>query len=535
MTPQITSWSYSRFNTYSQCPGKAKLLLIDKFKEPESPALINGQKRHVEMEYFLKGYAPLPEWVHKNSVEYCNALKADKAVAELQVAFDKDWKPVEWFSKAAWARIKIDALVRHPKSARVIDWKGLALDTLIPTPGGFSTMAALQVGDTVFDKDGVPCKVTHKSQIKTLPMYEIEFKDGARVTCDEEHLWLLSSGAVVQTPSIGVGDRIPMNKCVDLPHAELPIHPYVLGYWIGNGRKRDGSICTAIPEIAEYVRLLGYDLGKNIGGNREHDIAVYTVKGIRGALANLGLLDNKHIPTMYLRASKEQRLALLQGLMDSDGHANNSREEAVFSNTNRRVLTGFRELLSSLGIRFRSNTGEANGFGKTIRATQIAFRMPDGLKAFGVGYKAEREATWTKTTQNFRQIRSITPKGVGQSQCIGVDSESSTYLCTNRFVVTHNTGKIRDGEYAEQLELYALTAFLMFPDIEEVSTELCFMELGVLLPVTTFKREEMEMLRARWEQRVGVMLADEVFEYRVNQYCGYCHFRKGNGGPCTAA
>lgn len=220
MTQQITSWSYSRFNTYSQCPGKAKLLLIDKFKEPDSPALINGQKRHVEMEYFLKGYAPLPEWVHKNSVEYCNALKADKAVAELQVAFDKDWKPVEWFSKAAWARIKIDALVRHPKSARVIDWK---------------------------------------------------------------------------------------------------------------------------------------------------------------------------------------------------------------------------------------------------------------------------------------------------------------------------TGKIRDGEYDEQLELYALTAFLMFPDIEEVSTELCFMELGVLLPVTTFKREEMEMLRARWEQRVGVMLADTTFEYHVNQYCGYCHFRKGNGGPCTAA
>lgn len=121
---QITSWSYSRFNTWKQCPGKAKLLYIEKLKEPSSPALDNGQKKHTELEYYLKGYSPLPKWVHENSVSYAEGLKARKAVPELQVAFNDKWQPVEWFAKNAWARIKIDVIDNSEQDTCAIkDWK----------------------------------------------------------------------------------------------------------------------------------------------------------------------------------------------------------------------------------------------------------------------------------------------------------------------------------------------------------------------------------------------------------------------------
>ena len=120
----ITSWSYSRYSTWKQCPGKAKLLYIEKLKEPDSPALLNGQKKHTELEYFLKGYSPLPDWVHKNSKPYAEGLKERKAIPELQVAFNDKWQPVEWFAKNAWARIKIDVIDNSvPGVTDIKDWK----------------------------------------------------------------------------------------------------------------------------------------------------------------------------------------------------------------------------------------------------------------------------------------------------------------------------------------------------------------------------------------------------------------------------
>lgn len=536
MSEKITAWSFSRYNLYQQCPGKAKLMYIDKLKEPTSDAMLNGTKKHKELEDWLKGYAPLPSWMHPNLMEFCTRLLTLKPAAELEVAFNKNWQPVDWFAKDAWARIKIDALSRTGTHVEILDWKGLALDTLLPTPGGFKTMADIEIGDSVFDMYGKPCLVTHKSQVKQLPMYELQFKDGAKVTCDEEHLWQMYEGRVLDTLSLKTGMAIPLQKPVELPEADLPIHPYVLGYWLGNGRKRDGSLCAPNTEILDYISALGYEMGKNIGGKREKDIEVRTVHGLRGDLSSLGLLDNKHIPEIYLQGSVAQRLSLLQGLMDSDGHANNYREEAVFSNTNRRLLAEFRVLLSSLGIRFRSNTGMAKGFGLTIKATQIAFKMPVGMRAFAAGPKAARELTWTKFSQDFRTLKAITPLGVGLSQCIGVDSPTKTYLCTNRFLVTHNTGKVREGTYDEQLELYALTAMLMFPTAETFNTTLVFVDHGKTIQGDQFVKADKDMLLKRWMDRVDIMLNDTTFRYTPNQYCRNCWFRRANGtNTCDAA
>ena len=72
--------------------------------------------------------------------------------------------------------------------------KGLALDTRIPTPDGWTTMEALQKGDRVFDKDGKVTTVTAISEVKHLPCFRVTFSNGSSVVCDDEHRWLARKG-----------------------------------------------------------------------------------------------------------------------------------------------------------------------------------------------------------------------------------------------------------------------------------------------------------------------------------------------------
>lgn len=119
----ITSWSYSRYGLYEQCAFKAKLLYIDKFKEPSSAALDKGVQVHSEIERYLKlKDEALPQCAIKLCADY-EELKARKPYVELEVCFNKDWQPVDWFAKDAWVRIKIDALVKEGNTCLIVDHK----------------------------------------------------------------------------------------------------------------------------------------------------------------------------------------------------------------------------------------------------------------------------------------------------------------------------------------------------------------------------------------------------------------------------
>lgn len=120
---KITAWSYSRYSAYSQCPLKVRLTSIDKLREPSSAALENGTKVHAELEAYLKTPdAAVPQSAIKLYADV-EELKARKAYAELEVCFDDQWQPVDWFAKNAFARIKIDAMVKEDDYAWVCDFK----------------------------------------------------------------------------------------------------------------------------------------------------------------------------------------------------------------------------------------------------------------------------------------------------------------------------------------------------------------------------------------------------------------------------
>lgn len=125
--------------------------------------------------------------------------------------------------------------------------------------------------------------------------------------------------------------KIRNAKPINMPDADLPIDPYVLGGWLGDGASACGLITNINPEFWNEIKNRGYKIGDDVSypGRAESR----TVFGLSPELRKLGLIGNKHIPDLYMRASYNQRLDLLRGLMDTDGYYNRKRNRFVMSST----------------------------------------------------------------------------------------------------------------------------------------------------------------------------------------------------------
>lgn len=127
MAQRIESWSFSRWQCYNECPAKAKFKFIDKMKEPSSPALERGTALHKLCENWLRGPkvgrgsvgGSLPEEL-KQIAKPLRDLKKNGAIPEAEFCYDKNWKPVGWFSRGAWCRVKADATVVPVIKTKVI-------------------------------------------------------------------------------------------------------------------------------------------------------------------------------------------------------------------------------------------------------------------------------------------------------------------------------------------------------------------------------------------------------------------------------
>lgn len=122
---RITAWSLSRFNTYEQCPALAKYKFIDKRSEPSAPAMERGGAIHKLAESFVRDKQEiLPDELALFTEEFAEMQQA-KCEVELQLCFNKHWQQIDWFSQAAYCRIKIDAIIfdETMTTARVIDHK----------------------------------------------------------------------------------------------------------------------------------------------------------------------------------------------------------------------------------------------------------------------------------------------------------------------------------------------------------------------------------------------------------------------------
>jgi len=233
-----------------------------------------------------------------------------------------------------------------------------------------------------------------------------------------------------------------------LPDANLPIAPYFLGVWLGDGTSRTNQITTADPALITEIERDGY----TVRSLKSHPY-LYAVDdengkavsrwqpGMTGRLRALGLHLNKHIPAIYLRASEQQRRALLAGLLDTDGTVN--RHGAVeFTTTSPRLAQDVYELVCSLGFRPSLRCGRSRYKGKDCGPKwTLAFTTDE--QVFRLERKAtahkERLRNYSPERNRFRYVVAVREVPSRPVRCIRVESQSHLYLAGKSMIPTHNS------------------------------------------------------------------------------------------------
>lgn len=364
----------------------------------------------------------------------------------------------------------LTAYIEIPKK----NGKQLALDTPIPTPDGWKPMGTIAIGDCVFDERGKPCHVVAKSLIDdTEQAYELVFRDGGRIVAGERHLWDVeyihgktrakrwTTGEIyrrTQQYRETFSDnrsiiRIPVNEPLHLPEANLPVEPYLYGYWLGNGCATKPEITVRDCDVDDLISFIPYPLHnrypQTCGGS---EILVY--KELKNIL--VPHFREKVIRPEYLRSSEHQRWELLQGLMDSDGCVSDVKGQSIYVSTIRQLAESVQELLWTLGIKNSLTTCPSTRYGEATGEIlyQIRFTAFTDQPVSKLHRKSIRRQERVKQTRScfhyLKEIRMLDYKV--KMQCIQVDSPSHCYLAGRNMVKTHNS------ELAAAIALYLLYA-----------------------------------------------------------------------------
>ena len=233
-----------------------------------------------------------------------------------------------------------------------------------------------------------------------------------------------------------------------LPDANLPIAPYFLGVWLGDGSSYNNHITSADPSLINEIEKDGY----TVRSLKSHPY-LYAVDdengkvvsrwqpGMTGRLRALGLLHNKHIPAVYLRASEQQRRALLAGLLDTDGTVNHCGA-IEFTTTSPRLAQDVYELMCSLGFRPSLRCGRARFREKDCGAKwTLGFTTDEQvfrLERKTIAHK-ERLRNYSSGRNRFRYVVAVREVPSRPVRCIQVESQSHLYLAGRSMIPTHNS------------------------------------------------------------------------------------------------
>jgi len=354
------------------------------------------------------------------------------------------------------------------------------LDSKVLTPTGWRKMGDLQVGDEVITHDGSATRIAGVYPKGVRPVYEVRLRDGSVVRACNEHLWQVKAGSgqterIIDT--LDLKDRVERGQLVRLPalgpvqfrpDGPLPVHPYILGVLLSEGSfqaavKFTQSWASGEEMIRRVESLLPDGLKLNHFGHLDGEHHITAGAGARSnpivtGLRNLGLADHrsweKFIPEQYLRASVEDRLELLRGIMDGDGHVD-TRGVVRFTSSSEQLTLDVKELIHSLGGRC-SRVSLHTGIWYTSPAQEtpkpardayklLSIHMP--VNPFYLSVKANRwkgprvkdgERGTLRDGAYHRTVAAVVPVGEEAVQCIRVEHESHLYV-TDDYVVTHNT------------------------------------------------------------------------------------------------
>ena len=360
-------------------------------------------------------------------------------------------------------------------AARPSMGKAQPLDARVRTRTGWAVMGDLAVGDAVASIDGQPSIVTAVFPQGEKEVFQISFSDGRSTECCAEHLWQIQyrdwdAPRVVSTTKLA--EMLQRKRYInrlwfepasgDFGHTDaLPVEPWVLGSLLGDGcLTGTGTVrfSTAAPQMLELMAEgLGPGMTMNHAGRydwriaRQHGAHAKGVAGVQSnplriqlqALDLSGLAsDHKFVPRIYLEAHKAARLALLRGLLDTDGWVE-KWGSVRFSTASHQLAKDIQELARSLGgwcsihpkHPHYTNVAGMRMAGLTAYVCNIWHPVPKSL--FSLTEKVARApAQWQRKKR--LTVTSITPTRKAPCQCISVSHPSKLYI-TDHDVVTHNT------------------------------------------------------------------------------------------------
>lgn len=350
--------------------------------------------------------------------------------------------------------------------------KMLSLDTPIPmADGSIKINADIIEGDLIVGSDGKPTKVIQAHPVQ-MPQraFRMEFQNGDIIKSGGEHRWAvkvsnknyknkllewekLPAERIYELFQSKHNIFIPRAKAVDYPKQNLIIDPYVFGAWLGDGHAHTNRFTSMDEEIitafSNWSKQFYKGHIKPCKGQNSGKATTYSIVNtpFRKMLKDLGCLkdtryedtkDNvKHIPEIYLKASLEQRLALLHGLMDTDGHITKNGN-SIFCNSEPVLIEDFVKLVGGLGgkTKVHWSTHTQKQFPDARPHAHVTFALP--FCPVTVKHKVER---WHTRDDYWEQvkIKNIEEIPVELMRCLTVDAEDELYCCGNHFTVTANT------------------------------------------------------------------------------------------------
>ena len=357
------------------------------------------------------------------------------------------------------------ALVHGPSN----HGKAQPVDEPVLTPDGWRPIGELEVGDQVIGSNGMPTTVIGVFPQGELETFHVFTDDGGKTRACGEHLWMTTTvnelnqgrykrerittgvdgkGSVKSTrdiiETIDAGHYIPIAAPWKGEHADLPIDPYIMGLLLGGGSFRNSSVrftstdselhqsiggwCDRVGD--EYI-VDGIE-GRIVGGRRGVSKGSVTMSLLEGMGMRGKRSKEKGVGDMYVLASAEQRLALLQGLMDTDGSApsvSSGACQSQFSTTSKALRDTVLFLVRSLG-------------GKALRYTRLTEHIEEFCVMVNlpnaIEFRLSRKCRSKRVKTLRRRITTIEPAGHFECVCIKVGAPDSLYI-TNDFIVTHNT------------------------------------------------------------------------------------------------
>ena len=364
----------------------------------------------------------------------------------------------------------------------ISDYKALTLDTPLPTPTGWTTMGEIKPGEYLLGSDGAPVQVLNKSKVHhDRRCFEVQFDNHFTITADEDHLWKVQydnglQEAVVTTATLidllaeHPDLAVPATQPVWMPYnPDLPVPPRQLGMWLGAGCPAEEA-----PHTEQHEELAAIQAGQRI-------------------------------PVQYLRASVEQRVGLLDGLLSNMTVVREENSLTVYCNSEE-LLESFDELIFSLG-------------GISWPGEEPHSRVLPGKPI---------------TELRVRNITAVTEVDSQPTQCVEVDAPDALFLAGRAMIPTHNTGKIPSDRYLDDaffaMRIYAL---LLYEETGEVPYMLRLIYLKGQNAQEAVRRvivtpELLERTRRDIEsiwKRIRTAAATGNWPTKTGPLCNWCDFK----------